>query len=82
MSKAWKVTAVLFVALPLWFIAWRHWEEWRVRSAFRWYVQECRSTPKDGAEIADRRAALKDFWQRHADSFHEYNLRSPDAWEW
>lgn len=34
MSKSFKWFAVLAVALPLWFIAWRMYDEWRVESAW------------------------------------------------
>lgn len=85
MSKFWKAAAVLFVGLPLWFIAWRMYDEWRVRSAYRRYIEaEWRWRGEAGLDDeAKTRAyhAAAELWDNNFASFRSLGLRHPSEWK-
>lgn len=68
MKTVLKVLAVLFVGLPLWFLAWREYDEWRLESAWMEHRECMRSLwkfskgepPPEYKQVVERTKHLSD----------------------
>lgn len=83
MSKSFKWFAVLAVALPLWFIAWRMYDEWRVRAAYRRFLVEKRLVWSNGklGEYDSLVAEERRLWEAIAEDARALGLRHPQEWQ-